>query len=78
MSSEFEWLKQNEELIRKTARNEEVCWGCGKPKDKGTPLCWDCFKYRKDVTPFKYFDGSLSQWLEQIKKTKTKTPERKQ
>ena len=76
MISEFEWLRQNEDPIEKTARNEEVCQGCENPKDKGTPLCWDCFKYRKDVTPFKYFNGSLSQWLEQIKKTKT--PERKQ
>ena len=76
MLSEFEWLKQNEGAMRRTMRNEEVCRGCGRPKDKGVPVCWDCFKYRKDITPLKYFDGDLSQWLEQVKKPKA--PERKQ
>jgi len=72
MLSECEWLEKNEGIIR----SEEICRGCRKPKDKGLPVCWDCFKYRKDTIPLKYFNGSLSQWLEQIEKLKT--PEREQ
>ncbi|MBU0478307.1 hypothetical protein KKC91_07040 [bacterium] len=73
--SEFEWLEQNEGTMQRTMRDEKVCRGCGSPKDKGSPVCWDCYKYRKDITPFKYFDGDISQWLEQVKKLKAQERE---
>lgn len=49
-----------------TIRDAENCLGCGKDKPKGCMVCWDCFKYRKDITPFKYFDGSLADWLNNL------------
>ena len=48
-------------------RQKDICCGCGKFKDIGLIVCWTCFKYRKDENNFKYFDGSLEQWLESIK-----------
>lgn len=39
------------------------CVGCGGVKSAGAIVCWDCFKYRKDVTPFKYFEGTLEAWI---------------
>ncbi len=47
------------------ARQATICEGCDKPKDKGLVVCWGCFKYRDNA--FKYFDGSLDEWLEDIK-----------
>ena len=44
-------------------RNQTTCAGCGRQKDIGLVVCWDCFKYRQDVTPFKYFDGYIEDWL---------------
>ena len=44
-------------------RHKTVCCGCGKAKSIGIIVCWGCFKYRQDITPFKYFDGSLSEWV---------------
>ena len=41
----------------------QTCPGCGKAKQAGCVVCWDCFKYRTDITPLKYFDGSLADWL---------------
>ena len=46
-------------------RAESVCRGCGK--DKGQPsmlMCWGCFKYVDN--PFKYYDGSLLEWLREV------------
>ena len=34
-----------------------------RPQDEGGPVCWDCFKYRPDVTPYKYFQGSYDEWV---------------
>ena len=45
------------------ARALPTCPGCGKPKQLGCIVCWDCFKYRSDITPLKYYDGSLVDWL---------------
>lgn len=50
------------------ARKETVCRGCGKPKNKETIVCWNCFKCRRDIVPFKYFEGGIEEWLKQIKK----------
>lgn len=45
-----------------TERNEKVCCGCGQSKDIGLVVCWTCFK--QGDNPFKYFDGTLEEWLE--------------
>lgn len=45
-------------------RNAKKCLGCGKEKQVNCLVCWDCFKYRKNA--FKYFRGSLFEWLEKI------------
>ena len=29
-------------------------------------VCWPCFKHREDIVPFKYFDGTFSQWLQTL------------
>lgn len=56
-------IDKKEEKIR----NSKKCVGCGKEKQTGCMVCWDCFKYRDN--PFKYFTGSLTNWLKAIKKT---------
>ena len=56
------------DIKEKAIRNETICRGCDNPKSKGLVVCWNCFKYRKDVTPFKYFDGSLEEWLREVHK----------
>ncbi len=60
------------ETTTEQARLSHICPGCGKPKGLELVVCWDCFKYRKDKTPFKYFEGKnsndpLQEWLEHIK-----------
>jgi len=57
---------QLEKDLDKKLRDSETCEGCGSRKDKGTVVCWDCFKYRTDVTPLKYFQGSLTGWFKYI------------
>lgn len=57
---------EKEIITEEQAREMADCVGCGKVKSKGLVVCWDCFKYRKDVTPLKYFPGELSQWLIQL------------
>ena len=53
--------------LEKLARNEIVCRGCGKEKDIGGIVCWGCFKYNERLPVlFKYFDGTLEQWLKAI------------
>jgi len=42
-------------------RKEIVCKGCGKDKGLGLVVCWECF--RGGLTPFKYFNGSVLEWL---------------
>ena len=44
-------------------RNETFCRGCQGPKDRGLVVCWPCFKYRKDITPLKYWAGDVGSWL---------------
>jgi len=52
----------NNALLEATARTETICCGCGAPKEPGLIVRWHCFKYRDDIVPFKYFDGSLAKW----------------
>ncbi len=50
-----------------TARAGKVCLGCGEPKEAGVLIvCWNCFKYRTDITPLKYFEGTFEEWLNQV------------
>lgn len=48
------------------ARNLNQCPGCGGEKQRGCVVCWPCFKHRTDVTPLKYFDGSLLEWIDML------------
>ena len=66
-------MSENE--IDAFARTMEVCPACGAPKDIGTVVCWDCFGHRQDTTPFKYFDGSLNEWLAELGRALVLPPE---
>lgn len=57
-------LKTNEEFETK-ARMTPICLGCGDDKDNGVGacvVCWAC--WRHPTHPFKYFAGSLQEWLD--------------
>jgi len=43
------------------ARALDFCPGCKKDKDNSLVVCWGCFK--GGANPFKYFNGSLAEWL---------------
>jgi len=60
----MEQLKITEEDRERT---ELYCKGCDNPKAIGLIVCWKCFKYRPDVTPLKYYDGTFKQWINHIK-----------
>lgn len=49
--------------LEERARSETFCRGCGGAKEAGLVVCWPCYKHRDDVMPFKYFDGTFTQWL---------------
>jgi hypothetical protein len=51
-----------EDAFDTSERSNPVCLGCDQHKEEpGLVVCWKCFK-RPD-NPFKYFQGSLSEWL---------------
>ena len=52
--------------LEEQARTEAFCRGCGGEKEAGLIVCWPCFKYRDDIVPFKYFDGTFEEWLERV------------
>jgi hypothetical protein len=52
--------------LEEAARTETVCRGCDGTKETGLVVCWSCFKLRDDVMPFKYFDGTFSEWLQTL------------
>jgi hypothetical protein len=52
--------------LEEQARTETFCRGCGGEKEDGLIVCWPCFKYRDDIVPFKYFDGTFEEWLERV------------
>ena len=58
-------MEQLDDLEERT-RAETVCRGCRGEKETGLIVCWSCFTYRDDIVPFKYFDGTLSQWLQRV------------
>jgi hypothetical protein len=53
--------------LERVLRAEDTCRGCCGPKDVGCVVCWPCFKYRKDITPMKWFPGPLQEWLDLAK-----------
>ena len=52
------------ELDHPEMRAATVCAGCGSQKQQGLVLCWQCYKYRQDITAYKYFHGSMEEWLD--------------
>ena len=54
------------ENLEEHVRTETICRGCGEAKEAGLIVCWICFKYREDIVPFKYFGGTLAEWLGRI------------
>jgi hypothetical protein len=60
--------------LEEVARTETVCRGCGDEKELGLVVCWPCFKYREDVVTFKYFDGTLTEWLRTLPKSTPDAP----
>ena len=44
-----------------------TCPGCGGDKLPAETVCPNCFKHRRDVVPFKYFTGTLSEWLATVR-----------
>jgi len=58
-------LKEREDIaFQKEARLSPVCLGCGGEKDCGEGaciVCWNC--WRHPVMPFKYFAGTLKDWI---------------
>jgi hypothetical protein len=47
------------------ARHETICLGCMKGKDIGLLTCWTCWSGRGEKS-YKYYTGSLEQWLKEI------------
>lgn len=47
-------------------KDKTTCLGCGNNKSLGLVVCWNCFKYRSDITPLKYYNGSFQEWLDTI------------
>lgn len=41
----------------------KICPGCDREMSRYLKVCWGCFKYREDVTPLKYYEGSLEEWV---------------
>ena len=63
--SDYRRINEHDELEER-ARTETVCRGCNGEKGAGLIVCWPCFKYREDIVPFKYFGGTLSEWLQTV------------
>lgn len=56
-------MEKTETKFEQDIRESGTCPGRDKIKSVMALLCWDCFKYRKDILPFKYFNGDLKEWL---------------
>ena len=52
--------------LEEHVRAETICRGCSEAKETGLVVCWPCFKYREDIVPLKYFDGTFTEWLKTI------------
>lgn len=53
-------------ITQEEAKASELCAGCNRHKDIGLIVCWKCFKYRTDITPFKYFEGTFEEWQKML------------
>ena len=49
------------ESLDKQARASKHCLACGNAKDTSIVVCWTCWKYGEN--PFKYFKGSLKEFI---------------
>lgn len=47
----------------KSARENPICLGCFSEKGIGLVVCWTCFKIPGERPAFKYFQGTIDQWL---------------
>jgi len=47
----------------KDQREKTTCIGCGNSKQVGLVVCWTCFKQNGIRPAYKYFNGSLQEWL---------------
>lgn len=58
-------------ITENAARHENFCRGCGghKESDIGLPVvCWPCWKGDSlPFTPYKYFGGTFTEWLSEVK-----------
>ena len=55
--------------LERDARLMDTCMGCGSEKSSGEGaciVCWNCWRHEK--LPFKYYGGTLEQWLKEITK----------
>jgi hypothetical protein len=59
-------MKKVDTEFEEGQRSKTTCVGCGSHKDIGLIICWSCFKYRDDIPVFKYYQGSLREWLADI------------
>ena len=50
-------------MKEEAARKLMYCPACKEEKALGLIVCWHCFKHRRDITPLKYYNGSLEDWL---------------
>lgn len=54
-------MERIKNMTEDQARIMTVCPRCKKEKSQGLVVCWNCFKYIPNA--FKFFQGSLAQWL---------------
>ena len=65
-------LERADHFQETLARADSKCRGCGTPKHPGLLIvCWSCFKYRTDITPLKYYEGTFVEWIETTKQRST-------
>lgn len=56
-------LKEMTKVTEEITEQETICRGCGCEKAIGEAVCNNCYEYRKGTTPYKYFEGDSSEWL---------------
>lgn len=52
-----------ESLNMVNARAASVCSGCLGKKKLGRLVCWRCYRFRKDITPYKFWTGRFEAWI---------------
>lgn len=51
-------------------RDMDTCIVCKQEKSAGLIVCWDCYKYREDMTPFKYYKGTIEDYIKESEENK--------